>query len=89
MSARRWQIQVDRVVVRGAPTRGLESAELLALVNAAVNDALRDAPLPSGRTMRQGAVVAAGAELAGGPAGVSRAIASGIAAAVGGGRSHG
>lgn len=89
MSPRRWQIQVDRVVVRGAPTRGLESTELLALVNAAVADALRDAQLPSGRTMRQGEVIAGGAELAGGPAGVSRAIAGGVAKAVGGGRSHG
>lgn len=89
MSARRWRIDVDRVVVRGAPTRGLDQAELLVLIDAAVADAMRGAALPAGRTVRQGDVIAAGAELAGGPAGVSRAIAGGIVAAVGGGKGHG
>ena len=89
MSARRWRIDVDRVVVRGAPTRGLDQAELLVLIDAAVADAMREAALPAGRTVRQGEVIAAGADVTAGPAGVSRAIAGGIVAAVGGGKGHG
>lgn len=88
MSPRRWVIQVDRVVVRGAAP-GLDAGELRALVHAAVGDALRDAPLPGGRTMRLGEVVDAGPGLAQGPVAVSQAIAGGIARAASGGSSRG
>jgi hypothetical protein len=88
MSPQRWVIQVDRVVVRGAAP-GLDAGELRALVDTAVGDALRDAPLPGGRTMRLGEVVHAGPGLAEGPIAVSRAIAVGITRAAGSGSLQG
>jgi hypothetical protein len=88
MSPRRWVIQVDRVIVRGAGN-GIEPGELRGLVQTAVGDALRDAPLPGGRAMRLGEVVDAGPGLARGPVAVSQAIAGGIVRAAGGGSSHG
>lgn len=81
-----WNLDVDRVRIVGAGVRGLRGADLRALVEAAVRDALDAAPLPSGRAMTASVRVNV-PSLAGGPR-IARAVADGVSLAIGG-RDHG
>jgi hypothetical protein len=77
-----WNIEIERVRIVGADRRGLEPAELRALVPRIVRAAVQTAPLPEGRAMR--ASVRVGAEsLAGGDA-IAGAVANAVAQAIGG-----
>jgi hypothetical protein len=83
-----YHIDVDRVVVTGAGAEGLGASELRALIELAVAGGLARAPLPAGRTMRTAVQVSA-PPIAGGAQAVARAVAAGVAQAVGGGASRG
>jgi len=89
MTARRWQITVDRVVLRGVPTGGLDAAEIGRQVREAVSEGLSDAPLPAGRAMRATVVVEAGAVAGDGGAAIGRAVGGAIVRAATGGPSRG
>jgi hypothetical protein len=89
MNRDRWEIDVDRVVIHGAGTRGLDVTEVRQLVADAVVARLSVAPLPPGRAMRAEVVLRTGPLTSSGSRGVARAVADGVLAAVSGGRSHG
>jgi hypothetical protein len=79
------RIHVDRVVIRGAAVRGLDAAEVRAAVVEQIGAALVTAPLPTGRTSRESAVVGMAALPAGaGPLG--RVVANAVTGAIGGPR---
>ena len=88
MTRDRWEIDVDRVVVHGAGTRGLDAAEVRQLVAEALVTRLRVAPLPPGRATRTEVVIRTGPLTSGGPRVVARAVADGVIAAVDAGGSH-
>ena len=81
MNRGHWVVDIDRVVVTGAPPHGLEAAELRTLVESAVAAGLADAPPPAGRTMRDAVRIASG-PLAGGAPGIARAVATSVVAAI-------
>jgi hypothetical protein len=77
-----WNLNVERVRIVGAGARGLGAAELRALVEVAVRNALEMAPLPNGSAMRASVRVNV-PSLASGAA-IASAVASGVSQAVGG-----
>jgi hypothetical protein len=79
-------ITVERVVVRGAAR--VDAGELRALIVDAVTRELSRAPLPTGRVMRASIQADAASVASGGP-GLARAVAGGVARAIGGGPKHG
>ena len=81
-----WNLDVERVRLVGARSEDLGAAELRALVEGAVRNALATAPLPNGRAMRVSVRVNV-PSLASGVA-IADAVANGVSQAVGG-RGHG
>jgi hypothetical protein len=77
-----WSIDVERVTVVGAQTRGLSEAQLRAAVEGAVRDALSGAELPRGRAVHAAVRVNAPAPADG--AAIASAVARGVEQAVGG-----
>jgi len=82
----RWDLQIDRIVVIGAGGKAPAPAELRALVEHAVSDAVAKAPWPAGRAARASVQVSAPALT--GASGIAQAVGRGVAAALKG-RSHG
>ncbi len=85
MIARRWQITVDRVVLRGAPAGGLDAGEIGRHVQETVATGLADAPLPAGRSMRASVVVEAGTIRGADGAAIGRTVGGAIVRAATGG----
>lgn len=88
MNTRRWQITIERVVVTGAPARGLDAAEIEALVKHVLSRQLSRAPLPDGPVARATVQVESEPLDTGTPA-VVRAVAAGVTASLGGRGHHG
>jgi hypothetical protein len=88
MNTRRWQITIERVVVTGGPARGLDTAEIEALVKHVLSRQLSRAPLPNGPLARATVHVESGPLDTGTPA-VVRAVAAGVTSALGGKRHDG
>ena len=77
-----WRLDIERIRVMGASRERFDTAEVRALVAAAVQQALESAPLPNGRAMiasvkMQVPSLATGAAIAG-------AVAAGVSRAAGG-----
>jgi hypothetical protein len=81
-----WHLDVERVRIVGAGARGLAAAELRALVEVAVRQALERAPLPSGRAVRASVRVYVPSLASAGA--IANAVAGGVSQAIGG-RAHG
>ena len=81
-----WNLEVERVRVRGAGARGLGAGELRALVEVAVRQALESTTLPHGRAAR--ASVRVDVPSLGTGNAIASAVAHGVSRAVGGQR-HG
>jgi hypothetical protein len=88
MSTRSWQITIERVVVTGGSARGLDTAEIEALVRHVLTRQLSRAPLPDAPLAKATVHVESGPLDNGNPA-VVRAVASGVTAALDGRRQHG
>jgi hypothetical protein len=89
VTGERWDIDVDRIVVRGVGVAGLEAGEVRRLVEEALVTRLSDAPTPAGRATRASVVVETNALVTGGPGGIARAVASGVVQAATGRASRG
>jgi hypothetical protein len=86
----RWDIEVGRVVVRGAPPGRFDEQELRALVGSAIGERLRAADLPPVRRSSAAVRIEAGRVPAGTPS-LADSVASAVVGAVtgGGGSSRG
>jgi hypothetical protein len=82
-------VDIDRVVVTGAGTPGLDPVELRRLVQRAVTDRLAETRLPTGPAARNSVRIEAPSITRGGAPEVAAAIAAGVARATGGERAHG
>jgi hypothetical protein len=88
MSANRYQIRIERLIVHGVDTTRLDAAALRSLVEAAVARELDGMELPAGRSVTAAARIETG-PLPGDGSGLAGAIARGVARGVGGGGRHG
>ena len=81
------ELRIDRVLVFGATGDGLRATELGAMVERAIQQAIANGGLPTGREMRSAIVVKAGPLASG--ASIAGAVAKGVSQAMSGGRAHG
>lgn len=78
-----YRIDIDRVVVVGADTRGMDAGALRELVESAIAHDVAGASLPNGRTMRASVRLDA-ASLAGGGSVVAKTVSTAVTRAIGG-----
>ena len=77
-----WNLDIERVRVVGAADHGMGASELRALVVDAIERALDDASLPSGRAVKASVEVRVPSIASG--AAIAQAVAQGVMQAVGG-----
>jgi hypothetical protein len=83
--SQRWQIDVDRVVVTGAPHGPVDEPELRAQVGSAIGERLRASELPAARRT-VAAVRIDASQIPGGTRAIANSVAASIVRAAGGAR---